>query len=106
KSLPSESDWGFAKKCCSKLELFYDITELFSGSKYPTTNLFFENICDIKVGINEWLVDEDPFISNMASNMLFKFDKYWSSIHDVLAVAAVFGPRFKLTLLNLYFPTI
>ncbi|CAN1291855.1 Putative AC9 transposase [Linum perenne] len=45
KSLPSESDWGFAKKCCSKLELFYDITELFSG---------------------------------MASNMLFKFDKYWS----------------------------
>ncbi|CAN1291856.1 Zinc finger BED domain-containing protein RICESLEEPER 2 [Linum perenne] len=68
KSLPSESDWGFAKKCCSKLELFYDITELFSGSKYPTANLFFEK---------------------MASNMLFKFDKYWSSIHDVLAVAAV-----------------
>ncbi|CAN1331093.1 Zinc finger BED domain-containing protein DAYSLEEPER [Linum perenne] len=93
KSLPSESDWGFAKKCCSKLELFYDITELFSGSKYPTANLFFEKICDIKVGINEWLVDEDPFISNMASNMLFKFDKYWSSIHDVLAVAAVFDPR-------------
>ncbi|CAN1136985.1 Zinc finger BED domain-containing protein RICESLEEPER 2 [Linum perenne] len=106
KSLPSESDWGFAKKCCSKLELFYDITELFSGSKYPTANLFFEKICDIKVGINEWLVDEDPFISNMASNMLFKFDKYWSSIHDVLAVAAVFDPRFKFTLLNFYFPTI
>ncbi|CAL1359045.1 unnamed protein product [Linum trigynum] len=106
KTLPSESDWEFARKVCDKLELFYDVTELFSGAKYPTSNLFFEKVCDIKVGISNWMLDDDAFIRDMAKSMMTKFEKYWSTIHDVLAIAAVFDPRYKFTLLECYFPDI
>ena len=34
---PSEDDWAIARKLCDKLMLFYQVTELLSGTKYPTT---------------------------------------------------------------------
>ena len=36
KTLPSDHDWMLAKKMCDKLKLFYSVTEMFSGTKYPT----------------------------------------------------------------------
>ena len=38
---PPPNDWIFASTVCDKLGLFYDLTELFSGTKYVTANLFF-----------------------------------------------------------------
>ena len=38
--LPTHSDWQFSSIVCSKLEIFKEITELFSGEHYPTANLF------------------------------------------------------------------
>jgi hypothetical protein len=38
---PPPDDWIFASKVCEKLELFYQLTEVFSGTKYVTANLFF-----------------------------------------------------------------
>ena len=38
---PSAYDWKFARQLCDRLEMFYDITELLSGTKYVTANLFF-----------------------------------------------------------------
>lgn len=40
KSLPDESDWELASELCDRLKIFYSVTELFSGTKYPTTNIF------------------------------------------------------------------
>jgi len=37
---PPPNDWIFASTVCDKLGLFYDLTELFSGTKYVTANLF------------------------------------------------------------------
>jgi hypothetical protein len=37
---PPPDDWIFASKVCEKLELFYQLTEVFSGTKYVTANLF------------------------------------------------------------------
>ena len=42
KCLPSDNDWIRAQKLCDKLEVFYEVTLLFSGTKYPTANLFFQ----------------------------------------------------------------
>ena len=36
--------------------------------------------------------------------MLEKFDKYWSGCHIVMAVAAVLDPRYKIKILEFYFP--
>ena len=40
----------------------------------------------------------------MATNMIEKFNKYWGEIHNLLAVATVLDTRFKLKLVEFYFP--
>ncbi|CAN1125095.1 Putative AC transposase [Linum perenne] len=64
--LPSTAHWQFSAIVCEKLEVFSLISDMFSGSKYPTTNLFFPRICDLRVKITEWLWDPNVVISNMA----------------------------------------
>ena len=46
--LPTEYDWEVAKNICGRLELFYSMTEFFSGRKYPTTNMYFTLVCELK----------------------------------------------------------
>ena len=48
KCLPSEDDWIRAQKLCERLEVFHEVTELFSGTKYPIANLLFPMMCKIK----------------------------------------------------------
>ncbi|CAN0858081.1 Putative AC transposase [Linum grandiflorum] len=52
----------------------------------------------------EWNLDRK--LSTMAVKMIEKFDKYWSVIHNVLSMAAVLDPRYKMALLNFYFPLV
>ena len=42
----------------------------------------------------------------MVSRMISKFEKYWSVIYGVLAIATILDPRFKMRLIELYFPQI
>ena len=101
--VPSDLDWELAEKICEKLKVFHDVTELFSGRKYPTINLFFRYICDIKVALISWLSNEEQIIRDMALKMIEKFDKYWSTINGVLAIAAILDPRDKLACVEFYF---
>ncbi|XP_024965921.1 zinc finger BED domain-containing protein RICESLEEPER 2-like [Cynara cardunculus var. scolymus] len=105
-SLPSEEEWRMVTDVCDKLGLFYRVTETFSGTKYPTSNMFFPLICDIKLSIKSCQDDQNYVIRNMASSMLLKFDKYWRVIHDMMSVAIVLDPRYKLKLINYFFPKI
>ncbi|XP_060965338.1 zinc finger BED domain-containing protein RICESLEEPER 2-like [Cannabis sativa] len=73
---PSERDWLLAKVMCEKLKFFYHVTEMFSGTKYPTTNLFFSKICDIWLLLKECLKSSYDEIRIMASNMMDKFEQY------------------------------
>lgn len=49
KTCPLDSDWVLASEICDKLKLFYVVTEMLSGTNYPTTNIFFPQICKIKL---------------------------------------------------------
>ena len=51
KILPTEKHWNMEKVISEKLQIFYTITETFSGTKYPTANFYFSKICEIKFGI-------------------------------------------------------
>ena len=104
KNLPSESEWELAKVMCEHLKPFYKLTNLFSGTKYPTTNLFFPMICEIKLSLKSWLDSEVEVIRLMATNMTHKFEKYWDKIHGVIAVAVVLDPRYKMDLIDYFFP--
>ena len=46
-------DWEVAKDICGRLELFYSVTEFFSNRKYPTTNMYFTLMCELKITLNE-----------------------------------------------------
>ncbi|KAI9187183.1 hypothetical protein LWI28_025222 [Acer negundo] len=104
KNLPSESEWELAKVMCEHLKPFYKLTNLFPGAKYPTTNLFFPMICEIKLSLKSWLDSEVEVIRLMATNMTPKFEKYWDKIHRVIAVAVVLDPRYKMDLIDYFFP--
>ena len=91
--VPSEAEWETAKDVCYRLELFYNVTELFSGTRYPTANMFFPVICRIKMTLNEWLMSSNVVISTMAKSMVAKFNAYWNVIHKLMGVAGVLDPR-------------
>ena len=52
---PNDLDWNLAKEICERLELFYEVTEIFYGTKYPTSNLYFPNICELKLSMSNWI---------------------------------------------------
>lgn len=39
----------------------------------------------------------------MDNKMLQKFDKYWSVTHDIMGIASVLDPRYKMELLEYYY---
>lgn len=44
KTLPSEDDWNRREKICELLKPFSVITTHFSGSKYPTSSVYFTQV--------------------------------------------------------------
>jgi hypothetical protein len=102
-SAPTPEDWKFAKELCEKLKMFYDVTNLLSGTSYVTANLFFPKITNIYLAIRKWQVSDNSEVEEMSTRMKEKFNKYWSDVHGLMAVAAVLDPRYKLHLLNALF---
>ena len=91
---------------CNFLSIFEEVTNVISGSEYPTVNIFLLEDWKIKEVLNEKSLDENDYISAMACKMKLKFDKYWGECNFVMAIAAVLDPRFKMTLINFSFPKI
>jgi hypothetical protein len=101
--VPTQEDWQFAQELCDRLKLFYDVTEVLSGTSYVTANLFFPKITNIYLAIKKWQSSSVPKVEEMSTKMKEKFNKYWSDVHGLMAVAAILDPRYKLHLLNALF---
>ena len=93
-----------AKEICERLKLYYDTTNLFLGQDYPTANIFFIKVCEIKVTLYDWFLGSNEVISMMTSGMIAKFDKYWSGCSIVMAIVIILDLRYKMKLLKFYFP--
>ena len=93
-----------AEKMLEYLLPFYSMTELFSGTQYPTSNLFFPMICEMRINLDEWELSNVPVVREMAGQMIMKFDKYWAQIQAILVMAVILDPMFKMQLVNYYFP--
>nr|GMC77807.1 zinc finger BED domain-containing protein RICESLEEPER 2-like [Ipomoea batatas] len=103
KHCPSDEEWIRGEKMCELLMPFNEITNLISGSTYPTSNLYFLQVWKIELLLKRNVNNEDVVIKNMASNMRLKFDKYWEQYSVILAMGAVFDPRMKFKLLDFCF---
>jgi hypothetical protein len=87
----------------SLLGYFYRVTCAFSSTKYPTANLYFPVVALIYMNLKQELVSENGYKRLMASQMIYKFEKYWSEFNLVLAIAVVLDPRYKLRLVKYYY---
>ncbi|KAK9668680.1 hypothetical protein RND81_13G077900 [Saponaria officinalis] len=97
---PELTEWDKVEKVRDVLEPFCEITNLFSGSDYPTSNLYFENVWRIAMLLKDLVRGEDVDIILMGRKMQEKFDKYWLHSNDheyntFFAFAVVLDPRYK-----------
>ncbi|RZC83821.1 hypothetical protein C5167_046611 [Papaver somniferum] len=92
---PNGEEWEQIKVVTKFLKVFYDLTTLFSGKKYPTSNFYFDGVCQIKVLLDQETTNDIEFIRNMAKKMQEKFAKYWKNLSPILAMAVVLDPRLK-----------
>ncbi len=92
----TQEEWVKIEKIFDLLEPFYEITNLFSGSDYPTANLYFPQVFLIYCRLRKAMASDDIDISLTAEQMMEKFDKYWHDYVLVLAFAVIFDPRYKL----------
>ncbi|KAL0323591.1 UNVERIFIED_CONTAM: hypothetical protein Sangu_1978400 [Sesamum angustifolium] len=93
---PSLEEWSRVEKIMRFLKPFHEMTEFFSGHRYPTSNLYFRNVWRIQMLLQEQMVSTVLAISRMAKDMKPTFDKYWDCYSTVLTFAIVLDPRYKL----------
>ncbi|KAD1384629.1 hypothetical protein E3N88_42913 [Mikania micrantha] len=103
KTFPSEEEWARVERIKRLLKPFYDITTLFSGSSYPTSNLYFQQVWKIQLCIEEEIHNADRVIQDMAKDMKTKFDKYWENYSMVLSFAIILDPWYKIKLVEYCF---
>ncbi|KAG8374625.1 hypothetical protein BUALT_Bualt10G0014900 [Buddleja alternifolia] len=97
---PSPSDWEKVVKICSLLEVFWKATHVISGSNYPTSNLFLQEVVRVKVELDNKSQSSDDFIYDMVNSMKRKFDKYWGESNLLMVIAAILDPRYKMMALD------
>ncbi|XP_071714164.1 zinc finger BED domain-containing protein RICESLEEPER 2-like [Rutidosis leptorrhynchoides] len=100
KTCPTQEEWTRIEAIKEFLEPFYVITTLFSGSNYPTSNLYFHNVWKIQRRIQEEMTNPDPIISEMAFEMKSEFEKYWENYSMILSFAIILDPRYKVKIVE------
>ncbi|XP_059429102.1 zinc finger BED domain-containing protein RICESLEEPER 2-like [Corylus avellana] len=102
----SLKQWDMVDNINQVLLGFNDVTNVVSGSDYPTTNLFLPEIRRMKEVLMIKCEDMNDYIRLMTTKMAAKFDKYWGDSNLLMSLAAIFDPRYNIKLINLFFPII
>ncbi|XP_019092371.1 PREDICTED: zinc finger BED domain-containing protein RICESLEEPER 2-like [Camelina sativa] len=99
-TLPSDNEWNRGEKICELLKPFSGITTHFSGSKYPTSNVYFTQEWRIELFLRKFASCDDEDVAKLAQEMQIMFTKYWKDYSLILAMGAVLDPRMKLQMLE------
>ncbi|XP_021305671.1 zinc finger BED domain-containing protein RICESLEEPER 2 isoform X3 [Sorghum bicolor] len=101
--LAQDSEWDMYEKIRPILGEMAGATTAFSGSVYPTANVFYPYILKVKLALLKAKNEEDPYLKNMGAAMLDKFNKYWEEKNNVMVIATILDPRFKMRYIEFYF---
>nr|XP_043615804.1 zinc finger BED domain-containing protein RICESLEEPER 2-like [Erigeron canadensis] len=92
----SAYEWDTIEKICVFLAVFYDVINVFSGTKYPNANLYYPHVFMVYFTLHDSMSSKDEYTRRMGASMMENFKKYWSDFSLTLAIAVVFDPRYKL----------
>ncbi|CAO2146641.1 unnamed protein product [Urochloa humidicola] len=95
---PSIQEWEKANVVSGFLKTFYDATKVISGSLYPTANLFFHEIWEIKIALDNGTPEANAELSETIEYMQRKFKRYWKLTWLQITFPVIFDPRFKFQL--------
>ncbi|CAH9099097.1 unnamed protein product [Cuscuta epithymum] len=102
----SDTEWEWLSSLTGYIKLLVEVTKIFSANKHLTANVYFPEVCDIHKQLTEWCKSSDEFLGDIANKMKTKFDQFWSKCSQSLAIAAILDPRFKMKLVEFYYPQI
>ncbi|XP_022989180.1 zinc finger BED domain-containing protein RICESLEEPER 1-like isoform X1 [Cucurbita maxima] len=103
---PTEEEWSRTCTITGFLKFFFEVTNVLTKSNFPTANIFFPELCDVHLQLMEWFKNSDDYIKALAFKMRTKFEEYWDKCGLALAVSAILDPRFKMKLVEYYYPQI
>jgi len=66
--------------------VFNEVTNMVSGSDYPTSNLFLPKVWRMKEILQLKYVDRHDYIRSMAGKMAQKFEKYWGECKLLMSI--------------------
>ncbi|TYG65856.1 hypothetical protein ES288_D06G220600v1 [Gossypium darwinii] len=101
-----KDEWRNVAILCKFLKVFYDVTCVFSGSNYPTANLYFRGVWKVHKLLIDIVKGPYSFLTSMVKQMQEKFNKYWAEYSLILSCAAILDPRYKLNYVQYCFKTI
>ena len=99
---PSSQEWERAEVVCDLLKVFKRGTKVVSGSKYPTSNLYFHQIWEVRQVLKESASSTNPIIASMVREMQKKFDKYWKISYLTNCIPVILDPRFKFGFIDFH----
>ncbi|KAI5682099.1 hypothetical protein M9H77_03327 [Catharanthus roseus] len=77
KFCPTDDEWKVVDVIHGCLKIFYDCINHFSGKNFPTSNVFFPDVCKIQLKLREWKNSQHNFLKVMVGPMKKRFEKYW-----------------------------
>ncbi|XP_074378052.1 zinc finger BED domain-containing protein RICESLEEPER 2-like [Apium graveolens] len=70
----SDDEWDKVEGICKFLSVFYNVTRLFSGSKYPTANLYFPNVFLVEFTLIKAVEDKNYIFVEFCYKILYGED--------------------------------
>jgi hypothetical protein len=94
----NNKEWEELNTIRSLLKPFYELTNIVSGSKYPTIGLSYSTILNIYKYLDEFSKMDNLKEKSILMKKMFK--KYFEYINEEYLIGMVLDPRFKTQLLN------
>jgi hypothetical protein len=89
-------EWEKARIVCVFMKTFHDATMVILGSYYPTVNLYFHEIWEVKIALDNADPEVNADLFETIQYMQRKFKRYWKLTWLQISFPIIFDPRFKL----------